>query len=166
MKSEGILLLSVLFICACAPATEEPAAVEEPDTSNLFDLGSIDALREEYVRLNNARDAAGIASLYTEDGVLLVENGGVESGREAIQAWFQMTYDIGPESDPPSQMHLTPEEIKAAGEWAFEWGAYTYQAGDAVKDRAHYLQILQLDPEGSWKYARTIWNSSEPAPEQ
>ena len=53
------------------------------------------------------------------------------------------------------------EEIKVAGDYAFEWGTYRWTSrpragGDPVSSSGKLLRILQRDSDGSWKMYRTI----------
>lgn len=54
-----------------------------------------DGAAERWEDAFNAGDAAGVAALYTEDGMLRHSDGDVDRGREEIQAWAQESIDAG-----------------------------------------------------------------------
>ena len=50
------------------------------------------------------------------------------------------------------------------GDWAFEWGYLdgTFQASGYAKPqviRAKLLRVLKRQSNGSWKFARVMWNT-------
>ena len=83
-----LTLLFLLFIVACAPTAVEP--VEEATEA---DVEAINSLHDEFIALDNAGDAAGLASLYTNDAVLMPPNQAAVTGNQAIESWFQTTFD-------------------------------------------------------------------------
>lgn len=143
----------LVIIAACAPTAEgllDEAATRESD------LRRIDSLREEFLLLNRAKDAAGVANLHADDVVLMVPNSEAVVGRDALQALLQRSYD----SPDETSVDFSTEEVEVLGEWAFVRGTYV-QTGPA--DSGKYLQILKRQPDGSWKYARNMWSSDHPA---
>ncbi len=57
--------------------------------------GPIDALAMSWQERLNAGDAAGVAELYTPDGVFRNASGEVSSGRAEIEAWATQTIEAG-----------------------------------------------------------------------
>ncbi len=155
-----LLLLSfIVTIVSCAPSAEE--AVEEAATTEA-DVEAINSQRDEFITLNNANDAAGLASLYTNDAMLMPPNQTAVSGKQEIQSWFQTTFD-----QFTSEITLASEELEVVGDWAFDRGFYLIAltpkaGGEATEDRGKYITILRKQVDGSWKLARDIWNSDNP----
>jgi ketosteroid isomerase-like protein len=63
---------------------------------------------------------------------------------------------------------VTVDEIEVAGDWAFERGRYRMtltpkDGGAPIDDEGTYLDIVRLQSDGSWKYARVSWSSNRPA---
>ena len=61
------------------------------------------------------------------------------------------------------------EEIVVAADWAFTRGTYSSTftpraGGEPVQENGKSLWILERQADGSWKYARAIWNSDNPPP--
>ena len=152
-------VLFLLFIVACAPTAVEP--VEEADTTEA-DVEAINSLRDEFIALDNASDAAGLASLYTNDAVLMPPNEAAVTGNQAIESWFQTTFD-----QFTTEFTVASEELEVVGDWAFDWGAYmtalTPKAGgEPTEDRGKYIVILRKQVDGSWRIVKNIWNSNNP----
>ena len=152
-------LLSLLLIAGCTPT--EP--VEEA-TSTEADVEAINSLRDQFIALDNASDAAGLASLYTNDAVLMPPNQAAVTGNQAIESWFQTTFD-----QFTIEFTLAPDEVEVVGDWAFDRGTYmialTPKAdGEPMEDRGKYIVILRRQADGSWKITRDIWNSDNPPP--
>ena len=82
------------------------------------------------------------------------------SGREAIVRWARENlFDVFEIDD-----HLTSEELEVAGSWAWDRGRFIERlipkaGGDAVETRGKYIIIFQRQDDGSWKWARVIFNS-------
>jgi ketosteroid isomerase-like protein len=50
--------------------------------------------------------------------------------------------------------------------WAFEWGYFTASflespGGEEKRLRGRLLRVLKKQPDGRWKVARGMWNTSE-----
>ncbi len=62
---------------------------------------------------------------------------------------------------------LANREVIVAGGWAielgtYEWGLVPIAGGDPIVDRGNYMQVWKEQPDGSWRFAREIYNSSHP----
>lgn len=157
MKLDLRLLIAfaiMVIITACALAAEE---LKDEATKREADIERIDRLREQFLALNSARDAAGVANLHTVDVVLMVPNSKSIVGRDALEAMLQVSYDMPGETS----VSFSTEEVEVLGQWAFVRGTY---AQTGPEDSGKYLQILKRQPDGSWKYARNMWSSDHPAP--
>jgi uncharacterized protein (TIGR02246 family) len=109
------------------------------------------------------QDAAGLASLYAEDGRFLPPNMEPCEGRSAIQAAMQQLLDMGARS-----LDVEPLNVREAGDMTIEYGRYTPgiepDGGAAVsdvgkvrrrargparwldEDRARHLQLKRAAP--------------------
>ena len=157
----ALLSLSVAFTM-CAPAPEE----EEPESQAMVeaDLEMISDLREVYATAVNAGDVDRLTDSFTEDAVVMPPNEPVVTGYEAIELWFQANFE-----EFTAELTVSSEEVEVVDEWAFDRGTYTLTLtpkaeGEPIEDNGKYIDILQKQPDGSWKYTRTIWNSDRPLP--
>ncbi len=151
-----LALSFLLFIASCTPVVVwEPAETEA-------DVDAINSLRDKFIALDNASDAAGLASLFTNDAVLMPPNQAAVTGNQAIESWFQTTFD-----QFTTEFTVASEELEVVGDWAFDWGAYmtalTPRAGgEPTEDRGKYIVILRKQVDGSWRIVKNIWNSNNP----
>lgn len=74
----GLMVLAVFALASTAIAQE-----------------GCDGQAQRWEEAFNAGDAAGLAALYTEDGMLRHSDGDVDRSREEIQAWAQASIDAG-----------------------------------------------------------------------
>ena len=86
-------------------------------------------------------------------------------GKAAMRAW----YDGFLSQFRTSSLTLTDREVFIGEGWAvemgtYEWGLEAMVGGDPVIDRGHYMQLWKPQPDGQWRFAREIWNSSVPPP--
>ena len=159
MRSHLSLLFLLAFtanMASCSPVVMWEEAIAA------VDMSAIDRLRDEFIALNNAGDAAGLAGLYTDDAVLMPPNQEAVTGNQAIESWFQTTFD-----QFTIEFTLASDELEVVGDLAFDGGAYvialTPQAdGEAMEETGKYILILRKQVDGSWKLVRDIWNSNNP----
>jgi len=128
------------------------------------DLETIQRLREAHVAALNAGDADAWASLFTDDGVQMPPNAPTNRGREAVRAWSRAFL----EAFRPA-FALSVAEVRLAGDWAFERGAYRIAltpraGGEPIPDVGKYITIYQRLPGGMWGIARDIWSTDHPLP--
>lgn len=51
------------------------------------------------------------------------------------------------------------QDLQIAGDWAFEWGYFSYKtsaASKTVTGQGKVLRVLKRQPDGSWKFARVM----------
>jgi uncharacterized protein (TIGR02246 family) len=107
------------------------------------------------------QDAAGLASLYAEDGRFLPPNMEPCEGRSEIQAAMQQLLDMGARS-----LDVEPLDVREAGDMTIEYGRYTLgfepDGGAAVRDVGKYVVVHEAQRDGSTKIALDIFNSNAP----
>lgn len=156
----ALLSLSVAF-AMCAPASEEEP---EAEATVEADLEAIGGLREVYAAAVNAGDVDRLTDSFTEDAVVMPPNEPVVTGYEAIESWFEANFE-----QFTTELRVSSDEVEVVDGWAFDRGTYTLTLtpkaeGEPTEDNGKYIDILQKQPDGSWKYARSIWNSDRPFP--
>ncbi len=152
------LLSLTVYMASCSPVV----IWEEATTA--IDVAAINSLRDEFIALHNASDAAGLTGLYTNDAVLMPPNQEPVIGDQAIESWFQTTFD-----QFSIEFTLASDELEVVGDLAFDGGTYmialTPKAdGEPMEERGKYIVILRKQVDGSWKLVRDIWNSNNPLP--
>lgn len=101
-------------------------------------------------------DAAGLADLYTEDGMLLPTSSDFIRGKSGVREFWQGALDMG-----IKEARLESLEVERQGDVATEVGQYKLTgAGGAPMDQGKYIVIWKQEG-GRWKLHRDIWNSSQ-----
>jgi uncharacterized protein (TIGR02246 family) len=159
MRIRSLLSLTALVISFAATViaqqkdTADPQIVQQRDL--LGDAKAVDAFGALGLKLDeayNKNDAAGVAALFTEDGVLLAPDG-MFSGRQDIEKRYADTFQRSPISDFNSRrerryLNAIDNAIWSAGQWAatlqgqngpeFAWGYWSaiyLREGDVWKIR-------------------------------
>jgi uncharacterized protein (TIGR02246 family) len=119
---------------------------------------AISAANEDFMSAFKSGDAAGLATLYTEDGQVLPPNSDFVTGQEAIQLFWQAVMDMG-----IKEAKLDIVEVERAGDSAVEVSNFTLYGGEGqVMDKGKYMVIWHKEGN-QWKLHRDIFNSSMPA---
>jgi len=163
-----LLLLSVtaLLLPACQ-AGEKPgnnsAEVNAAVTADSrADEQAIRGQVDRWLQLVKAKDAAGIAALYADDGVVMPPNAPIGKGREEIQrTWASMM------QTPGFALTFAPEEIvvSSSGDMALDRGTYSLTIapdGSTQSDTGKYV-VVWRKIGGEWKAVADIFNSDLPA---
>jgi len=129
------------------------------------DRQAIQKLHQQDIDATLAHDPQALADLFTEDAVLLEPGAPPVIGKPAILAENKKDSLEHPNSKVVS---YKPEikDLQVVDGWAFEWdtfeGSYKESENAEVKSfRAKALRILRKQPDGSWKFARVMWNLAE-----
>lgn len=154
MKNEGIIMkifttLVVVFLaigCTQAPQT---------------DLEGLKAMRDVWQSAYDAKDAALIAEIYSENGAVMPPNSASVNGRAAIEDFFAEFHATG------MGVEIQGAEAYAHGDVGYKVGTYTISDADgATVDEGKYVEIWRYI-DGRWQMHRDIFNSNLPlsAPE-
>ncbi|QJX45831.1 SgcJ/EcaC family oxidoreductase [Hymenobacter taeanensis] len=104
-------------------------------------------------------DGAGMARLYTSDGMLLPTGSEPVQGHEGIAAFWQGAMQMG-----IKEANLRSVEVEQLNEdTAIEMGNYhLYGMNHQVLDQGKYMVVWKHEGN-NWKLHRDIWNSSQGA---
>jgi ketosteroid isomerase-like protein len=106
-----------------------------------------------------AHDAAGVASFYTEDAVLLPPDQEPISGRAAVEEFFART---NPEGAPA--VELATIETFIFGDHAWRQGMFRIDGpGDGTPASGKFVELWKK-VDGSWLIHRDMWNANAPPP--
>jgi len=107
-------------------------------------------------------DFATLLTLMTDDCVLLPPNGPPIVGKDDIKKHFEEQKELLRGIEITEYVHDF-QEIKIFADWAYEWCYFSNMAkpkdgGKLIKGSGKLFRILELQKDGSWKVARSIWN--------
>ena len=143
-----------------------------PQTSKPSTNPALDKLNAEFVAAFNARDAAKVASFYTEDATLMPPNAPMVKGRPNIEAFWRTAFEQG-----MSNLKLRPFDSAVSGDQGYEAGTLTVdlksagkEAGAApsansnrpVTDTSKYVVVFKR-VGADWKMAYDVFNGDAPA---
>jgi uncharacterized protein (TIGR02246 family) len=107
-------------------------------------------------------DAAGCAAIYAEKGKVLPPGSPMQTGRKAIQEFWQGAIKGGVKA-----ASLRILELEELGATAIEIGAYTLdirpEGKPPQKDEGKYVTVWKRHKDGAWRLTVDIFNSNLPA---
>ena len=127
------------------------------------DDAKIRAVLENYEQALNASDTAGVAELYTEDGVFMAQHRPSAVGIDAVKATYEAAFHA---IDLNVKFDIVEIQILAGG-WAFartnSTGTTTIIAtGDQIPEANQELFVLKKTDGGNWKIARYSFSTTNP----
>lgn len=163
MRKVGVAVVTIFAAITCAVLVHGQGKTDP----------ALEKLATEFMSAFNDKDAAKVASFYTEDAVLMPPNQPMVKGRSNIEAHWKAAFQQG-----LTNLQLRPIESSISGAQAFEAGTATVTlksggssmmltgvggSGAAVTDTAKYVVVFKRTG-GSWKMAYDIFNSDLPPP--
>ncbi len=107
----------------------------------------------------SAKDAAALASFYTEDATLMPPGSPPIKGRSNIKAFWNSFLNAGA-SDPK----LRVVELGSAGDLAYEIGAFEANMpnpqGNIARTAGKYLVVWKRQPDGSIKMVADMFSAN------
>ncbi len=166
--AKSLLLISVaaLLLSACQASEKPTNDAAEVNSNAAVDTGADEqAIRghvDHWLQLVKAKDAAGIAELYAEDGAVMPPSAPIGKGRAAIQqTWASLM------RTPGFGLTFVPEQIvvSSSADMALDRGTYSLTiAPDGITqtDTGKYVVVWRKIGR-EWKVAADIFNSDLPA---
>lgn len=137
-------LVAILTLClAVLPmAAEQLPSFELPD--------ALTRVLRDYEQAWRARDAAGLAALFTEDGFVMSNGRPPVRGRDAIREAYK---------NAGGPLFLRALAYSADGVTGYIIGAYSHEAN--APDTGKFILALRQRPDGWWLIAADMDNSSQ-----
>ena len=142
MKTNAFFLLIATISLSCNGIPDQEQLRSEIEKANV-----------EFMKASNARDAATLASLYTQDAKLMFPNMPTIEGRRNIQTFFQQALGSG-----ITDIKLTTEEVMGTDEFAIETGRYAMLEGNKTTDAGKYV-VQWKKVNGKWHLYGDIYNT-------
>lgn len=147
-RARAVWVVPAFITCSLALA---PAYAGDKE-----DIAAANAKVEKAV---SAGDADTLASLYTDDAILMPPGSPMVTGKDNIASVWQSMFEMG-----VSELDLQPTEVNVTGDTAAEVGTFTYTAGD-MTGTGKYIVLWQKGDDGNWRLRRDIWNEDAPPPQ-
>ncbi len=151
MKAYLTLLALALLLLACE-TSETQAPLDEAAVA-----AAIDDTWDQFVAYGAVGDAAGCASLWTEDGINRPASDSRQRGREEFQALMESFL-----GDWEWELvERRTEEVLVSGELATEFGLLTdrlVSATDTVNRHMQYVSVFKRQSDDSWLFHRWMAN--------
>ena len=154
----------VILLCFTFGCQQGEEVAEESVVDVKADVAAIKNQRAQYMVSQDAGDAEGCVSYWSNDGVLMPPNEPSVVGKEALLSWYQNTFD-----HVKLDFTISYEQIEVAGDWGFARGQYEgtiipKPEGEPIPDKGKLLEILRRQPDSSWKWACHMYSSDNTLP--
>lgn len=159
-KYASLVLLSLALSGCGGSGSPASSAAAAPTTRP-----AIEATTAAFHQALRTNDADALFSYVADDVVMMPPGEAAIRGKPAMRAWYAGFLS----HFRTSSLSLTDRQVFLGEAWAVEMGAYEWgleavAGGDPVVDRGSYMQVWKKQPDGQWRFAREIWNSSGAAP--
>lgn len=126
------------------------------------DTIAINNMYQEWGQAIGTKGAEGYASFFTNDAVLLPPDSKAVIGQDSIQKWMKNNLD----TYSFQVTGFTQDEIRIGNGWAFMRVTITgtkklKSGGKSVTTTNKYLDVLQRQTDGTWKFVYRMWNSEK-----
>ena len=146
-----INLLLFLFIFSCSSSIDHE--------SNILEIKKVN---QKYLEFYNSGNYEGVASLHTEDAVVMPPNVLSRIGKDQIISAIKEEIDMG-----FTDLKFVENDIKIFGTLAYDEGSYSLNIksdiGEIIgNDFGKYLVVWEKQNDGRWLMKKDIWNSNLP----
>ncbi len=166
MRSAKPFLVGILAIglvaagCKQKTASETATTEETPTVTTESARQAIQASNDAWAKGALAGDAAAIAQLYAEDGILQPPGMPRAEGRDAIQQ--ALATMLASASFTSMELPVTDVGIAESGDLAYAVGSYkdvvATADGQSATETGKYLEVLK-NVNGEWLIVADTWNS-------
>lgn len=128
----------------------------------LSDAATIARVRERWLAALHGEHVEGLLEPLTDDSLAFPPHEAPLRGPDAMRRWHQANFDRF-----TTRLTISPEELVGAGDWALDRFAYAISlapkaGGATIEDHGNCFWIWQRGANGTWRIARSIWNSTNP----
>ncbi len=161
-RKKLLLLAAAATLLPACDRIERRDGGENAEANTAADEQAIRSVNERWLQLIRNKDAAGVAQLYAEDGVVMPANEKAARGREAIREWWNRWMQV-----PGYQLTFQTDQLvmSRSGDMALDRGTYRFAAtlpSGAISDTGKYVVVWRKVGD-EWKVAADIFNSDLPA---
>lgn len=157
MRGALVSLFALASLVAC-----EPRDTDVPTTDANAAQTQIEEVRDSWIASAERDDAASVASLYTDDAVLVGADGRPAEGRQAIQRSLAEAFPAA------SGLRVTSREMRVSGDLAYDYGEFSQQVtppgGQPMQVTGAYLVVLRRQDDGTWRITKHLSATPQPQP--
>jgi uncharacterized protein (TIGR02246 family) len=136
----------VLAASVLVPSIAAGQGIESPRIPLRTALNDLATLRTSYVDAFNGKDAKAVAALYTDDAVVITEEGQMIMGRAEIAKSMEKNAANWPHAV------IKSDSTRVYGATAVDVGTWTTHPAEGGEHVTKYLVVLRHDMNG-WKVA-------------
>jgi uncharacterized protein (TIGR02246 family) len=145
-ERRAAILLGLSAISAAVAGLSREALAQSGAASRQDARQAVETFVTKYLEIYNKKDAAGLAALYTDDG-LLVPPGPITTGRQNIEKAWRAVFDAG-----RTGLHYDIQQVQAEGNVVWSVGQFTVMAPDesgVLQERqGNFANIYQWEGDG------------------
>jgi uncharacterized protein (TIGR02246 family) len=167
-----MMMRSKTLLLTCAAVLLSPAGWRGDSSSAMkaqageADLAGIERLHRQDIAATLSGDLDALAALWTKDAVRLQPGRLADIGKQAIHATDERSNARHPDGRILTYVPDIKDVRVTEGGWAFEWGYFsaTYKetpTSEVKSFRANLLRVMQRQSDGSWRFARVMWNEGK-----
>ncbi len=161
----GLILASFLLLAFVIPPPDTSAfqaksskAAPAPPSQDA-DFKAINELTQRDIVASKENDVDTLASLWTDDGVLIVPVTPPFVGKPAIRALLDKQKEQAKDAETTAYNEEW-EEVRVVGDYAYQWGSISVTVelagGKQLSHTVNAMRILQRQKDGSWLVARAV----------
>src|SRR6516164_4151861 len=147
----NLFVIAMLMAGASSTPRASHSSVEQ-------DLVGIERLHEQDKEASLADSADQLAKLWDKDAVRFHAERPAEIGAALIYADDkQWEMSSGRERSLCGDLEI--QDIQIAGDWAFEWGYFSYKVAKGDKESVQYgkvMRVMRRQSDGTWRFARVM----------
>jgi ketosteroid isomerase-like protein len=147
----ALLVITTLVAGAgCAPSASHPS-VEQ-------DMKGIERLHQQDKEATLSDSADQLAKLWDKDAVRFHMSRPAEIGAAVIYA-DDKQWEMSSGRERSLCGDLEVQDIQIAGDWAFEWGYFSYKIAKGDKVSVQYgtvMRVMKRQSDGTWRFARVM----------
>lgn len=126
---------------------------------------AVEAATSAFHQALRTDDVETFMSYVADDVVLMPPGEPPVRGKKAVREWYTAFLS----QYRTSSLTLTEREAFVGSGWAVELGSYAWGlapagGGTPSVDRGSYMQVWRKQPDGKWRFAREVYNSSGSGP--
>ena len=145
-ERRAALMLAVAGMSAAVAGGGREALAQQAASGRQDVRQAVEAFVTKYLDVYNKKDAAGVASLYTEDG-LLVPPGPIVTGKQNIEKAWRAVFDAG-----RTGLRYDIHQVQAEGNIVWSVGQFTVmvpdESGVLQERQGNFANVYQWEGDG------------------